>query len=92
MIPPPGAEFYPVYTTAESQGHGHGHEHGHDHGHDCVWHLGGPYLKDTTNTFGGNSTAEYGPLLLSNYMGVGFMPVFRYNNFRQILNHNPCRA
>jgi hypothetical protein len=77
--PPPGAQFYPIYTTAK-------------HGNDCVWHLGGPYLQNTTNTFGGNSTAEYGPLLLSNYMGAGFMPVFRYNNFRQILNTNPCRA
>jgi hypothetical protein len=75
--PPPGAEFYPIYTTAK-------------HGNDCVWHLGGPYLQNTTNTFGGNSTAEYGQLLLSNYMGAGFMPVFRYNNFRQILNSNPC--
>ena len=77
--PPPGAEFYPIYTTAK-------------HGNDCVWHLGGPYLQNTTNTFGGNSTAEYGPLLLSNYPGNGFVPVFRYNNFRQILNSNPCRS
>jgi hypothetical protein len=77
--PPPGADFYPIYTTAK-------------HGNDCVWHLGGPYLQNTTNTFGGNSTAEFGPLLLSNYMGAGFMPVFRYNNFRQILNTNPCRS
>ncbi len=77
--PPPGANFYPIYTTAK-------------HGNDCVWHLGGPYLQNTTNTFGGNSTAEYGPLLLSNYPGAGFTPVFRYNNFRQILNSNPCRS
>jgi hypothetical protein len=77
--PPPGAQFYPIYTTAK-------------HGNDCIWHLGGPYMQNTTNTFGGNSTAEYGPLLLSNYPGNGFVPVFRYNNFRQILNTNPCRA
>jgi len=77
--PPPGAEFYPIYTTAK-------------HGNDCVWHLGGPYLQNTTNTFGGNSTAEFGPLLQSVYPGNGFVPVFRYNNFRQILDANPCRS
>ena len=77
--PSPGAEFYPIYTTAQ-------------HGNNCVWHLGGPYLQNTTNTFGGNSTAEFGPLLQSNYPGNNFMPVFRYNNFRQILGTNPCRT
>ena len=33
----------------------------------CVWQLGGPCIKGTTNTFGGNSAAEYGPLLFSFY-------------------------
>jgi hypothetical protein len=75
--PPPGANFYPIYTTAS-------------HGRNCVWHLGGPYLQNTTNTFGGNSTAEFGQLLLSNYPGNNFTPVFRYNNFRRILSGNPC--
>ena len=59
--PAAGGNFYPIYTTGK-------------HGNDCVWHLGGPYLQGTTNTFGGNSTAEYGPLLLSIYPGNGFMP------------------
>jgi hypothetical protein len=92
--PPPGANFYPIFTTAESHGHGHDHLHGndHDHGDDCVWHLGGTHLPGTQRTFGGNSTAEFGDLLLSNYPGNGFVPVFRYNNFRRILSNNPCRA
>ena len=36
--------------------------------------------------------SEFGPLLLSNYPGAGFTPRFRYNNFRQILDSNPCGA
>jgi hypothetical protein len=95
--PPEGAAFYPIFTTGEDHGHGHGHNprHGHDHGHghdDCIWQFGGTHIPGTTNTFGGNSTTEFGDLLLSNYPGAGFTPVFRYNNFRRVLNHNPCRA
>lgn len=81
--PPPGAEFYPIYTTGSAGPGRHA---------PCVWQLGGTHIKGTTNTFGGNSTAEYGPLLLSNYPGAGFTPRFRYNNFRQILDANPCRG
>jgi hypothetical protein len=47
----------------------------------------------TVNAFGGTSTAAYGPLLLLNYPDAppaGFISLF--NNFRQILNHNPCRV
>ena len=82
MNPPPGANFYPIYTTGTSARADHG----------CVWQLGGTHLKGTTNTFGGNSTAEFGDLLLSTYPGAGTTPRFRYNNFRRILNTNPCRA
>ncbi len=87
--PPAGANFYPIFTTGGGDEHGNGH--GDDHG-SCVWQLGGTHIGGTTNTFGGNSTAEYGPLLQSHYPGAGFTPRFRYNNFRQILNSNPCRA
>jgi hypothetical protein len=54
--------------------------------------LGGPFLPGTTNTFGGSSTTEYGPLLASAYPAVGGVPTFRYNNFRRVLSNNPCRA
>jgi hypothetical protein len=81
--PPPGANFYPIYSTGTSNGTPSGH---------CVWQLGGTELKGTTNTFGGNSTAEYGPLLQSVYPNVGFVPLLRYNNYRNVLGSNPCPA
>jgi hypothetical protein len=77
--PPAGTTFYPFYTT------GQGGEEG------CVWQLGGAFLPGTTNTFGGTSTSAYGPLLASGYPAVGGVPTFRYNNFRRVLNNNPCR-
>jgi hypothetical protein len=58
----------------------------------CIWQLGGPYLKGTTNTFGGNSAAEYGPLLFSFYPNPNPAIRLRTNNFRQVLSSNPCPA
>jgi hypothetical protein len=76
--PPPGSNFYPFYTTAASGG-------------QCVWHQGGPFIPGTTNTFGGSSAAEYGPLLFSFYpTPAGALP--RTNNFRNVLASNPCPA
>lgn len=77
--PPAGTTFYPIYTTARGDEEG------------CVWNLGGAFLPGTTNSFGGTSTAEYGPLLPLAYPAVGGVPTFRYNNFRRVLNTNPCR-
>ncbi len=74
--PPPGATFYPIFTTTGSSG-------------ACMWQEGGPYIPGTTNTFGGTSTAEYGPLLLLNYAVPGGVSS-RYNDFRQVLSNNPC--
>jgi len=57
-----------------------------------MWQLGGANIPGTSNTFGGTSTAEFGPLLSSLYQVFGAQaPLFRYNNFRQILSANPCR-
>jgi hypothetical protein len=81
--PPPGANFYPIYSTGTDNGTPSGH---------CVWQLGGTELKGTTNAFGGNSTAEFGPLLFSVYPGGGFTPINRTNNFRNVLDSNPCPA
>jgi len=78
--PPNGASFYPIFSTRGGSG-------------ACQWQLGGANIPGTKNTFGGNSTAEYGPLLLSTYAAAnsaGFTN--RYNNFRQILSSNPCPA
>jgi hypothetical protein len=80
--PPNGASFYPIFSTRNS-----------DDTERCMWQLGGALIPGTSNTFGGTSTAEYGPLLLSLYQlfGSTTVPSFRYNNFRQVLNTNPCR-
>jgi len=83
--PPPGASFYPIYSTGSSTGNNSSHSH-------CVWQLGGPDIKGTTNTFGGNSTAEYGPLLFSFYPGPNPATRVRTNNYRNVLSSNPCPA
>ncbi len=78
--PPPGANFYPLFTTNTS-----------DNG--CQWQLGGVNIPGTAQTFGGTSTSEFGPLLLLTYASAnsaGFSQ--RYNDFRQVLSTNPCRA
>ena len=74
--PPPGATFYPIYTTALSED-------------GCVWQFGGAHIPGTLQTFGGNSTAEYGPLLHLTFLrgGVIVMPA---PDFRQVLGYNPC--
>ena len=77
--PPTGANFYPFFSTR-------GEEEG------CTWQLGGANIPGTKNTFGGSSTAEFGPLLQLAYPAAtppGSVTV-RYNNFRQILSTNPC--
>jgi hypothetical protein len=77
--PPPGAAFYPIYSTGSSTD-------------SCLWQFGGTRIKGTTNTFGGTSTAEFGPLLQSVYPGPGLTPILRFNNFRNVLGSNPCPA
>jgi hypothetical protein len=74
--PPPGAQFYPIFTTRGGQG-------------SCTWQLGGPNIPGTKQTFGGNSTAEYGnllsiPIVTPSGVEVGFA------DYRQILTNNPC--
>ena len=76
--PPPGANFYPIYSTRNNSGVG------------CIWQLGGIYIPGTKNTFGGTSTAEFGPLLFLDYPGPGFTRIHRTNDFRQVLSGNPC--
>lgn len=78
--PPAGADFYPFFSTTETQG-------------GCRWQLGGDYLPGTVQDFGGSAHAEYGGLLASTYPGgPGGLPTVRYNNFRRILSENPCPA
>jgi hypothetical protein len=75
--PPPGSNFYPFFSTRADGSVG------------CFWQLGGAHIPGTTNTFGGNSSAEFGPLLFLDYPGPGFTPIHRTNDFRQVLA-NPC--
>jgi hypothetical protein len=81
--PPPGADFYPIYTTGTSNQTPSGH---------CVWQFGGTHIKGTTNTFGGSSATEFGPLLFSFYPNPNPAVRRRTNNFRNVLNTNPCPA
>src|SRR5262249_22287036 len=59
--PPPGAHFYPIYSTRGGVA-------------GCEWQLGGASIPGTRNDFGGTSSVEYGPLLSLTYPGPGFMP------------------
>ena len=81
--PPQGAEFYPFFTT---------HDLLQRPAAPCNWQLGGAHIPGTTNTFGGSSTAEYGPLLQLTYPGPGNVPIMRFNDFRQVIDRNPCRS
>jgi len=50
-------------------------------GGTCSWQLGGPFIPDTVNNFGGSSSAEFGPLLSTVYPVAGFVPRFQFDNF-----------
>jgi hypothetical protein len=78
--PAAGADFYPIYTTRVTWDG------------KCQWQLGGAHLPFTAKTFGGTSTSEYGPLLVLAYPGTNGQPSFRFNNFRRVLDENPCSA
>jgi len=75
--PPNGAAFYPFYSTRQAFG-------------TCSWQEGGDFIPGTINDFGGSSTAEYGPLLLTIYPTTGFTTLSRYNNFNSGDLRNPC--
>jgi hypothetical protein len=74
--PPPGSQFYPFYSNTNTH-------------FGCQWQEGGDHIPGTIRDFGGSSTAEFGPLLSLTY-ATPAGPVNRFNNFRQVLAHNPC--
>jgi hypothetical protein len=77
--PPPGASFYPVYSTTP------------DANKQCLWQLGGTELPNTTSSFG-DSAMEYGTTALPLvYPSVGGA-VTRYFDFQTALSSNPCDA
>ena len=76
--PPPGAEFYPIYTLAKADGR-------------CWFQQGGTHVPGTTNTFGGSSKTEYGQdVLFVTYPDVGFQPITLAEDFHRDLGGNPC--
>jgi hypothetical protein len=77
--PPVGASFYPFFSNGSNGG-------------GCYWQLGGDHIPGTTNDFGGNSAAAFGPLLVLDYPATGGLVTTRYNNFRNVLSSNPCPA
>jgi hypothetical protein len=74
--PPPGATFYPFYSTRLNNG-------------QCFWQEGGALLPGTTNDFGGSSTAEFGPLESVMYQSRT-VSIHIFEDFRQVLPNNPC--
>ena len=56
------------------------------------WQQGGRFIPGTVNKFGGNSTAEFGPLLRTLYPEAGFTTAVLINNFNSGNMRNPCRA
>ncbi len=82
--PPRGAAFYPFFSTTGK-------------GASCMWEEGGPHLPNTTNKFGGSSTAEFGTkakgnLLLLPYPNNPYKLIRIYEDFRHILSSNPCKG
>jgi hypothetical protein len=77
--PPAGAQFYPFFSTTLRHG-------------SCTWQEGGRFIPGTVNNFGGNSTAEFGPLLHTLYPEAGFTTAVLINNFNSGNMRNPCRA
>jgi hypothetical protein len=75
--PPAGAAFYPFFSTRMDNG-------------TCTWQEGGAFIPGTTNNFGGNSHAEFGPLLSTVYPSVGPAVITRFNNFNSGDLTNPC--
>jgi hypothetical protein len=74
--PPPNANFYPIFTTQGNE-------------HSCQWSLGGAFIPETTNSFGGNSVTEYGSFFAGLYPGTSG-PSYIIENYRQVLSSNPC--
>jgi hypothetical protein len=76
--PPPGANFYPIYSTRTGGG-------------ACGWQEGGAFIPGTSNTFGGSSKSEYGSLLPLYYAPNPARPAATLiNDFRHVIPSNPC--
>jgi hypothetical protein len=81
-LPPPGADFYPFYSTRGSAGG------------PCAWQEGGPFIPGTTRTFGGSASSEYGPPALRYFPEISgtFGESNFATNFYRLMPGNPCRS
>ena len=76
--PPPGSEFYPIYTVARDDGR-------------CWFQQGGVHIPGTIKRFGGSSKTEYGQeVLFVHYPDVGFKVIRLAEDFHRDLEENPC--
>jgi hypothetical protein len=78
VVPPPGAAFYPIYSTLLTED-------------GCVWQFGGAHIPGTLDTFGGTAAAEYGSLLSIPQPSRGGS-VTTFPDFQRALPFNPCPA
>jgi hypothetical protein len=79
--PPPGALFYPIYTTSQRD-------------EECWWQFGGAHIPGTTNNFGGSSATEFSTIFGEvAESGTRSHPssFLYYGNYHRILPNNPCR-
>jgi hypothetical protein len=77
--PPPGAAFYPFYSTTFRNG-------------VCNWQEGGKFIPGTVNEFGGSSAAEYGSLLSVDFPVAGPSIINQFEDFNSGNMRNPCPA
>jgi hypothetical protein len=93
--PPPGATFYPFYSTADPRGDLRGN--GGDDGDrprmrdGCVWEFGGRFLPDRKPRNFNNSTDEYGAFLILNFP-INGQPSPAITDYRRVVPTNPCPA
>jgi hypothetical protein len=70
------AVFYPFFSIRNAGG-------------QCAWRIGN-HIPGSTNDFG--QVNQYGGLLALSFTNTGGGPVTAFEDFRQILSHNPCPA
>jgi hypothetical protein len=76
--PPPGARFYPIYTTIRGGGH-------------CWLQQGGAHIPGTIRKFGGTSATEYGTtVLFVNYPAAGWTTTRRAEDFQKAAHSSLC--
>ncbi|MBS0417774.1 MAG: hypothetical protein JSR66_08670 [Proteobacteria bacterium] len=82
--PPPGAQFYPIFSTTQIA-------------NECWWQEGGASIPGTIETFGGSSATEFGTTPLQVLIPWSTDPnspasITVPQDFRRILPLNPCKA